>query len=104
LSELRRARGWTQAQAAERLNVTVRDYQAIEGGHRNVTMRTVVALADAFDVPLRLLIDAPTSHEARRRGRPAIPTGDSVASENPTDSDALAARRPPARRPAPRSK
>jgi transcriptional regulator with XRE-family HTH domain len=55
------------------MNVTLRDYQAIEGGQRNVTMGTVVALADALGAPLRVLFDPPTSREERRRGRPAKP-------------------------------
>ncbi|MGO9709718.1 MAG: helix-turn-helix transcriptional regulator [Polyangiaceae bacterium] len=70
LSELRRHRGWTQAELAERLGVTLRDYQAIEGGRRNVTMRTLVVLASTFDVPLRTLFDEPATCAPRRRGRP----------------------------------
>jgi transcriptional regulator with XRE-family HTH domain len=73
LRELRRARSWTQADAAERLGVLLRDYQAIEGGHRNVTVRTLVALANAFETDVHELFVSPERVEKRRAGRPTKP-------------------------------
>jgi transcriptional regulator with XRE-family HTH domain len=71
LAELRRARRWTQSQAADAAGMPEKDYQAIENGRRAITIRTALALAQALDVPLRVLFDPPTSKEARRPGRPA---------------------------------
>lgn len=71
LAELRRAQGWTQARAAAKAGMPEKDYQAIENGRRAITIRTALALAQAFDLPLRMLFDSPASLEPRRPGRPA---------------------------------
>ena len=70
LAELRRERRWTQAVAAEKLGMIVRDYQALEGGRRNVTVETVAKVAQTFGVTLAALFEAPASGVPRRRGRP----------------------------------
>jgi transcriptional regulator with XRE-family HTH domain len=70
LAELRRGKSWTQQEAADRAGMLLRDYQAIESGGRAITIRTALALAQAFDVPLRTLFDPPTSIVPRRVGRP----------------------------------
>jgi transcriptional regulator with XRE-family HTH domain len=95
LSELRRAKGWTQAQLAERLGVTLRDYQAVEGGRRNVTMRTVVSLAAAFGVDVRALFEEPASRAERRRGRPKSNDATSLRAASPIKKRARPKRRRP---------
>ena len=41
---------WTQEQAAEAIGITTRNYQLIEGGHVNCTLRTVERICEAFGV------------------------------------------------------
>jgi transcriptional regulator with XRE-family HTH domain len=69
IGELRRDRGWTQEKAAERMKLEVRDLQRIEAGV-NVTLRTLVRLANALGVRTRSLLDPPQSRRPRRPGRP----------------------------------
>lgn len=69
VAELRGAREWTQATFAERLEVTTRYVQSIEGGEVNMTVEYLVRLANALEVPLAALFEAPTPGP-RRRGRP----------------------------------
>jgi len=67
---LRAEAGWTQAETAERAGIDAKHIQAIEAGSGNVTLRTLVALASAFGVdPRRLLEPAPLAVR-RARGRP----------------------------------
>ena len=73
LAELRRARGWTQAEVAERLGMLPRDYQAIEGGERAITIRSALTIAQVFEVPLHEMFMPPASREPRRPGRPTGP-------------------------------
>jgi putative transcriptional regulator len=70
VSELRRARGWTQAEAAAATGMADKDFQAIENGRRAITVRTALEIANVFGVPLRSLFDQPASREPRRPGRP----------------------------------
>jgi transcriptional regulator with XRE-family HTH domain len=70
VAEIRRAKGWTQERIAERLGMPLRNYQKIEAGLRNITMRTIVAVANAVDVPLHDLFIAPESRSPRHAGRP----------------------------------
>jgi len=71
LAELRRARGWTQAEAATATGMADKDFQAIENGRRAISIRTAVDIANVFGVPVRSLFDAPASREPRRPGRPS---------------------------------
>ena len=68
VAELRRARGWSQEQLAERLRVDARTLQRIEAG-RHITFIMLVQLATAFRVPIGELFEAPMSR-TRRPGRP----------------------------------
>jgi len=52
LSELRRGRGWTQEQLAERARTSAPYVARIEGGGRRPTVEVLAALAKALDVPL----------------------------------------------------
>jgi transcriptional regulator with XRE-family HTH domain len=71
VGELRRSRGLTQQQVADSVGMLLRDYQAIEGGGRKVTLETVLKVArDGLEVPIRMLFDAPTGKLPRRPGRP----------------------------------
>lgn len=84
LAELRLQRRWTQAKAALQSGMAEKEYQAIENGRRAITLRTALALAQAFGTPLRSLFDAPSSREPRRPGRPrpaaaAVPAAKDVA-------------------------
>jgi transcriptional regulator with XRE-family HTH domain len=70
IAEIRRAKGMTQHEVAEQVGMPMRDYQKIEGGIRNITMRTVVTLASALDVDVHDLFLPPATREPRRAGRP----------------------------------
>lgn len=52
LRQLRKARGWTQEKAAEHTGVDWRHIQMIEAGQLNVTVLTLVRLAEGFGVEL----------------------------------------------------
>lgn len=71
IAELRKERNLTQHAMCERLGMQVADYQAIERGVRNVTLRTLVHVARALEVPTQALFQPPASREPRRRGRPS---------------------------------
>jgi transcriptional regulator with XRE-family HTH domain len=79
--ELRRARGWTQEQAAERMRLDAVALRRIEAGRQLVTLRTLVRLANALGVPTRALFDEAQIREARRPGRP--PAERSAAEKRP---------------------
>ena len=71
IAELRRARGLTQQQVADRVGMLLRDYQSIEAGRRNCTIGTLLQVAqDGLGEPVRVLLDAPVGMEPRQRGRP----------------------------------
>ena len=69
ISELRAESKLTQAQVAESLGTTVSNYQRIEHGLQNVTVRMIVRIAGVIGVPSSELWEAPNSQQARR-GRP----------------------------------
>jgi transcriptional regulator with XRE-family HTH domain len=56
LRDERRARGWTQEQAAERCGYFPRHYQKLEAAELNVTLATLERLAEAFDVDAGVLL------------------------------------------------
>lgn len=68
IAEIRREMGWTQEQAADRLGMEVQSLQRIERG-TNLTLRTMIRIADSYEVPWRSLLDEPKPEE-RRPGRP----------------------------------
>lgn len=69
IGELREAAGLTQAQVAEELDMTVSNYQRIEHGLQNLSIKTMVRVATALGVPTPKLFTA-TSTRRRGRGRP----------------------------------
>ena len=62
-------RGLTQQACADRLNVTLRYLQSIEGGHENLTVETLDRVAKALRVGVIDLFIPPVSRTVRR-GRP----------------------------------
>ena len=66
---LRRRRGLTQEALAERAGVEVRTVQAIERGRTNVSVRYLLAFADALGVDMRQLLK-PARLAPARPGRP----------------------------------
>ncbi|MGA2483539.1 MAG: helix-turn-helix transcriptional regulator [Candidatus Acidiferrales bacterium] len=51
--------GWTQEQAADAVGIAPRHYQKIEAGDVNVTVATLVRLANAFQVTVKDLFAEP---------------------------------------------
>ncbi len=67
---LRRQRGWTQREVAERMDVEESAVRRIESGRYNLTIGTVALVARALGVaPHELLQPAPRTPK-RRPGRP----------------------------------
>lgn len=52
---LRQAKGWTLEQAAEAMNLDLKHLQKVEAGLINVTMVTLVRIAEGIDEPLASL-------------------------------------------------
>lgn len=69
VGELRRTRDLTQEQVAERLDVSVTYVASVEGGKRNVSVRTMGAFADVLGVRVEQFFETPTE-PAPRPGRP----------------------------------
>ena len=53
--KLRRLRRWTLEHAAERMSLDLKHLQKVEAGLLNITMVTLVRIADGLGVPLRAL-------------------------------------------------
>jgi transcriptional regulator with XRE-family HTH domain len=69
IGELRAAAGLTQADVAERLQTTVSNYQRIEHGIQNLTLRMMSRIAAAIGVRVAVFF-SPPERSRRRRGRP----------------------------------
>ena len=69
LGEIRRQRGLTQQEVADRLALTMRYVQRVESGESNLTLRSMAEFANALRVPLEELFVPPESRK-RRPGRP----------------------------------
>ncbi len=69
LAELRARAGLTQEQLAEQLRIAPNNLQRIELGMQNLTVRTLVRLANQLGVPVAHLFRAPRSRVVRT-GRP----------------------------------
>ena len=70
IAELREAHGLTQEEVAAKMGTAVKNYQRIESGGQNLTVRTLVRIAFAIGVPPASLWDPPSSTAPRRPGRP----------------------------------
>lgn len=73
LAELRRERGWTQEELAERLGLQTNNLQRIELGMQNLTVRSLVRLSNGLGVALGELFEQPRNR-AVRPGRPRSAT------------------------------
>ena len=72
LQRLRRARGWTQEEAAHRCGgMTTQQLQRIEGAGGNLTLTTLARLIEGFAIDIRALFAPRTKLVVQRRGRPA---------------------------------
>lgn len=69
IAEFRRALGLTQEEAAERLGMPLKNYQRVERGLQNLTVKTLVRVAAALEARAVDLFGEPASREVRR-GRP----------------------------------
>lgn len=70
IAELRTARGLTQEQFATLAGIGWKYLQQIESGSENLTLRSLVRLANLFEVSLADLMRPPATREIRP-GRPA---------------------------------
>ncbi len=70
--ELRRGHGWTQQELADRMEMDARDLRRIEAGD-NVTVMTLVRLAEALDIEVGALFEPAQDGARRRPGRPKKP-------------------------------
>lgn len=70
VAQLRRTRGWTQERMAERLDCTVQWLSRIEGGGENVTIDTLVTLANVLGVGAVELLTADEGDDLKRKVRP----------------------------------
>jgi transcriptional regulator with XRE-family HTH domain len=70
LAELRAAAGLTQEGLAAQVDVSPRYLQRIESGVENLTLRSLVTLTNALDVPLQEAFVLPAKTKVRP-GRPA---------------------------------
>jgi HTH-type transcriptional regulator / antitoxin HipB len=72
IAELRERAGLTQADVAETIGTTVSNLQRIEYGTQNVTLETLVKVANALGVKVAdFLAEVEGPNEQRGRGRPA---------------------------------
>lgn len=69
IREFRRNRDWTQEQTAEKFGIALRNYQQIERGQQNLTIKTLVRLARLLGVKTIELFEEPKSRTVPR-GRP----------------------------------
>lgn len=68
--ELRRGLGLTQEAAAEKLGMLAPNFARIEQGRVNVTLDTIVRLANVLGVSVRELLRSPRSRADVPPGRP----------------------------------
>jgi transcriptional regulator with XRE-family HTH domain len=68
--ETRLRRGWTQEACADALEIDVRLLRRMEGGELNITVNTLVRLAQRLGVTTRALFEPAKFSGPRRPGRP----------------------------------
>lgn len=69
IAELRRAAGLTQEDLAERLDVSAGYIRQVEGGGKNLSVRSLAAFADAVHGTVAALFEEPTAPVAERRSQ-----------------------------------
>ena len=70
IGEIRRERGWTQEQFAERAGISSHHAQQIEYGKINLPLVTLFRLSNVLQIPASSLLVAPSRREAWPSGRP----------------------------------
>lgn len=70
IAELRRELAWTQEQFAERLGVLTQYVQRVERGRENLTVQSLVKVANALGVTVAALFEPAAYQGKRRPGRP----------------------------------
>ncbi|HJU23873.1 MAG TPA: helix-turn-helix transcriptional regulator [Casimicrobiaceae bacterium] len=70
MAERRRAYGMTQEQLAEQLDVSIKYLQRLEAGDENLTIHSVVGIANVLDVHPSYLLRPPRNARPRKPGRP----------------------------------
>lgn len=70
MAALRLEAGLTQAEVAKGIDTAVNNYQRIEHGLQNATIRTLVKIANILGVPTAALFEADGGTQVSRRGRP----------------------------------
>ncbi len=106
ISQVRRDRGWTQENLAERLGVSVRYLQAVEAGEENLTVDSLTQLALRLDLSIGDLVDqafAPTRRLPIRTSSGDDDATFSRAADELHSDKKLASdpKRPPKKRPKP---
>jgi transcriptional regulator with XRE-family HTH domain len=71
IGELRTQVGVTQAHVAERLGMTLTNYQRVEHGLQNLTIKTTVRIANVLGVRTGEFFAPAKKPQRRRRGRPS---------------------------------
>lgn len=71
VAEQRRALKLTQEELAERLGVSTKYLQRVEAGVENLTIRSLVPLANGLGISMLTLLDKPRNTSTRRPGRPS---------------------------------
>jgi transcriptional regulator with XRE-family HTH domain len=71
IGELRAMAGLTQAEVAERIEMTLTNFQRIEHGLQNLTLKTMVKIANAIGVPVAVFFKRPK----KKRAKPGRPRG-----------------------------
>jgi len=74
VAELRVESNLTQAELADRVDVSLKYLQRLESGQENLTLRSLANLANIFGVEVAALFCSPTN-VVPRRGRPPGPGG-----------------------------
>ncbi len=69
IGELRERAGLTQAQVAEAVAMSVTNYQRIEAGTQNLTLRTMAKVARALGVGVVELLMPPETRAPVRKGK-----------------------------------
>lgn len=70
IAELRAEAGLTQAEVARRIETAVSNYQRIEHGLQNLTIRTLVRISGVLGVSVARLFEKPSASRGGR-GRPS---------------------------------
>ena len=58
IAHFRKARGWTQEDMADRIEVSVRYLQSVEGGRENLTLESLVKFSVALRTTIASLFEA----------------------------------------------